>query len=268
MRRPWAPLRSFPEPRPRRTRRFPMTAPRRPSWPLLVASAMALSVALWAACSEGRAAAPRSGSNGEAATPEAASPEVARVARAVEPVRYDRDVRPLLSDRCFRCHGPDGKKRQKDLRLDVAEVATADRGGFAAIVPGQPEKSEVVRRITCGDPEEVMPPPTSGRRALSADERELVRRWIAEGAHYEPHWSFVPPVRPPVPEVAQAGWCRNAVDRFVLAKLEREGVAPSPEADPATLVRRLFLDLTGLPPTPEEEDAFLADLRAETPGST
>ena len=176
-----------------------------------------------------------------------------------EPIRYDRDIRPILSDRCFRCHGPDEAKRQKNLRLDLAESATADRGGYAAIVPGNPGRSELWRRVDVDDPEERMPPPDSNRRPLSADEKERVRRWIEEGAKYEPHWAFVPPERPPLPAVRDDAWCRNPVDRFVLARLEREGIAPSPDAAPETLIRRLFLDLTGLPPTPEEIDAFLAD---------
>ncbi|MBI1849306.1 MAG: PSD1 domain-containing protein [Planctomycetes bacterium] len=200
-------------------------------------------------------------------TPEPAAsapPKAEPVAAApLEPVRYDRDVRPILSDRCFKCHGPDSAKRQKDLRLDVAEIATAVRGDHAAIVPGHPEASAMWRRVNSDDPSVRMPPPDSNKRPLSADEREIVRRWIAEGATYEPHWSFVPPKRPPVPEPKQASWCRNEIDRFVLAKLEREGVEPSPEADRETLLRRVFFDLTGLPPTPEELDAFVADERPD-----
>ena len=201
----------------------------------------------------------------------AAAPEVsngpATSASPVEPVRYDRDVRPILADRCFRCHGPDEKARQGKLRLDLAASATADRGGYAAIVPGAPEASELWRRVTHADPDERMPPAKSNRRVLSEEERALVRRWIEEGARYEPHWSFVAPVRPSVPDVRDAGWCRNAIDRFVLARLEREGIAPSPAAEPETLVRRLFLDLTGLPPTPEESDAFLQDRAQDALGA-
>jgi hypothetical protein len=176
-----------------------------------------------------------------------------------EPLRYDRDIRPLLSDRCFRCHGPDPGARKAGLRLDSAAEATADLGGYAAIVPGDPEESELAHRIGTSDDGQRMPPPKSGRRPLSADEVDLLRRWIAEGARYEPHWSFVPPARPPLPDVRDVAWPANPIDRFVLAKLEREGVAPSADADPQTLCRRLFLDLTGLPPTLAEQDAFLAD---------
>ncbi len=181
-------------------------------------------------------------------------------ARPAEPVvRFGRDVRPLLSDRCFKCHGPDAATRQADLRLDLAETATAAREGTTAIVPGDAARSEMWRRITSDDPDVRMPPPDSGRRALSAEEREVLRAWIEEGAAYEPHWAFVAPRRPSVPEVRDTAWPRNDVDRFVLARLERAGLAPSPEADRPTLLRRLFLDVTGLPPTPEERAAFLAD---------
>lgn len=183
---------------------------------------------------------------------------------ALEPVRYDRDVRPLLSDRCFRCHGPDPGERKGGLRLDSAEEATADLGGgYAAIAPGAPDESELFHRITSPDDDIRMPPRKSGRRSLSAEETALLRRWISEGAGYEPHWSFVPPVRLPLPEVRDSAWPLSAIDRFVLAKLEGEGVSPSPDADPETLCRRLFLDLTGLPPTIEEQDAFLADARVD-----
>ncbi len=185
-------------------------------------------------------------------------------AAPADPPRYDREIRPILSDRCFRCHGPDGAKRQAGLRLDLFEVATAPRGKRPpAIVPGRPDESELWRRINEGDPDEQMPPPQSNKRLLSPDEKDLVRRWIVAGAAYEPHWSLVPPRRPALPEVRRADWCRNDVDRFILATLEREGIAPSPDADRETLLRRVFLDLTGLPPTPEELDAFLADDRPD-----
>ncbi len=133
------------------------------------------------------------------------------------------------------------------------------KDGPAAIIPGNPKTSELIRRITSSDPDEMMPPPGANKRPLSQDEREALAAWIQQGATYEPHWAFVPPVRPPIPEVKSPTWCRNDIDRFVLANLERSGVKPSDEAGKATLLRRVFLDLTGLPPTPEEIDAFLAD---------
>jgi len=178
-------------------------------------------------------------------------------------LRYDRDVRAILSDRCFRCHGPDAETREAGLRLDVAGSATEIRDGKAAIVPSSPERSELLRRISSTDDDVRMPPPESGRRPLSSEEREILRRWIAEGARYEPHWSFVPPVRPALPEVSDPAWARNPVDRHVRARLEKEGIAPSPEAEPEALLRRVFLDLTGLPPTPEETDLFLAAWSAD-----
>jgi mono/diheme cytochrome c family protein len=176
-----------------------------------------------------------------------------------EPVRYARDIRRLLSDRCFQCHGPDPKTRHADLRLDVRDAAIATRKGGAAIVPGSPDESELVRRIESHDADQVMPPKTANKRPLSDQEKDLLRRWIAEGAPYEPHWSFVAPTKPAVPTVRDERWCENDIDRFVLASLERAKVQPSPTADKATLARRVYLDLTGLPPTPEELHAFLAD---------
>src|SRR5262245_50171373 len=193
---------------------------------------------------------------------DATSPRVA-LSKLPDRPRYDRDIRPILSDHCFTCHGPDANKRRKDLRLDVRESATGDRADGPVIVPGKPEAGHLWGRVTSKDPDEVMPPPDSGKRALSADEKELIRRWIAAGAEYEPHWAFVAPTRPAPPAVKDAAWARNDIDRFVLARLEAQGIAPSPEADRPTLLRRLFLDLTGLPPTPEELDEFQADQRPD-----
>lgn len=121
---------------------------------------------------------------------------------ASDGVRYDRDIRPILSDRCFQCHGPDGNKRQADLRLDERASATADRRGRVAAAPGDPEGSELWRRINASDPDDVMPPPDSNKRPLSSKEKDLIRRWIVEGVAYEPHWSFIPPSRPDAPAVA------------------------------------------------------------------
>lgn len=180
------------------------------------------------------------------------------IAAARQQVRYNRDIRPILADNCYQCHGPDQNQRQADLRLDQEEGALADLDGRRAIVPGQPDASELIRRITTSDPAERMPPASTGK-ALSARQVELLRQWIAAGAPWEPHWSFMPPQRPEPPQVANPSWVRNPIDAFVLARLEQEGLSPSPEADRATLIRRLSLDLTGLPPTPEEVDAFESD---------
>jgi hypothetical protein len=175
--------------------------------------------------------------------------------------RYGRDIRPILSDRCFQCHGPDAGKRQAKLRLDLPEEATAARKHGAPIVPFKPDESEVWRRINSTDPEVHMPPPTSTKPPLNDEQKELVRQWIAAGAKFEPHWAFVPPTRPPVPAARQVA--RNPIDAFLLSRLEKDGIDPSPAADKTTQLRRLFLDLTGLPPTPEETDSFLADARPD-----
>ena len=169
-------------------------------------------------------------------------------------VSYGRDIRPLLSDRCFTCHGPDAAARKADLRLDLAEEATRSRKSGTPIVPGDPEASEVWKRLTTHDADDVMPPKESEKPLLSERERELVKRWIEQGAVYERHWAFVPPVRPAAPE-GEA----NAIDGFIAARLQQEGLELSAEAPRETLARRVYLDLTGLPPEPAELDAFLAD---------
>jgi hypothetical protein len=179
-------------------------------------------------------------------------------------VVFGRDVRPILSDRCFTCHGFDPATRAAGLRLDTRDEAIAkQKSGDAAIVPGHPELSELVRRIVSEDPDVSMPPPSSGKKPLSAEERRILTAWIEQGAAYEPHWAFVPPAPKSAPEVRNAAWPRNDIDRFVLAELEARGIVPSVEADKASLARRVFLDVTGLPPTPEELDAFLADARPD-----
>ena len=167
---------------------------------------------------------------------------------------FNRDIRPILAENCFYCHGQDSNKRQGDLRLDLRESAIQP----GAIVPGDAPKSKLVQRIHATDPETMMPPPKSNRR-LSAEQKQLLERWISAGAVYQSHWAFVAPVRPPVPAVTRQDWVRTPIDRFVLAKLEKEGLGPSPEADRLTLLKRLSIDLTGLPPTPQEVDDFLAD---------
>ncbi len=167
---------------------------------------------------------------------------------------FNRDIRPILAENCFYCHGQDANKRQAELRLDVRDVAI-DAG---AIVPNDPSASELISRINATDPKELMPPPKSNRR-LSPEQKQRLQRWIEEGAKYSAHWSFIAPERPAEPAVKDAKWVRNPIDRFVLGKLEAEGIKPSPEADRATLIKRLAIDLTGLPPTPGEVDAFVAD---------
>lgn len=169
-------------------------------------------------------------------------------------IDFNRDIRPILSNQCAKCHGPDPKERKggvDGLRLDVRDDAIADLGGYAAIAPGHPEKSSLVERITSRDDDERMPPKGSGKK-LTPREIELLTRWIKEGAEYAPHWSYVKPTRPPLPAVKQTNWPRNEVDYFLLSRLEREGLAPSPEADAYALIRRASLDLTGLPPRDED----------------
>jgi hypothetical protein len=166
---------------------------------------------------------------------------------AAQTVTYNRDVRPILADNCFACHGPDSAARQADLRLDQRQAAI-DAG---AIEPGDADASALVDRIFSDDPDLVMPPPDSHKQ-LSAEQKQTLKKWVAEGAKYEAHWSMLPPQLPAVPQVKNPNWVRNPIDAFVLAKLEAAGLQPAPEADLATLIRRVSLDLTGLPPTPEE----------------
>lgn len=174
-------------------------------------------------------------------------------------VDFLREIRPILADKCFACHGSDVEHREGGLRLDQRDVALkGGDSGEPAIVPGKPVESELLRRIQSMDETEVMPPPIS-KKELTATEKDLFRRWIAEGANYQAHWAFQPPQRPAIPTVKNVNWPRNHLDRFVLAELEKQGLSPSPEADPLTLLRRMTLDLTGLPPTLAEIDAFLAD---------
>jgi hypothetical protein len=168
------------------------------------------------------------------------------------PVRFDRDVLPILSENCFLCHGPDEKARKAKLRLDT------QTGASAVLVPGKAGQSELIRRINSEPDDGLMPPPKSNRRLTSA-QKEVLRRWIDEGAAWGKHWAYETPQRPPLPTVKNAAWVRNPIDRFVLARLEKEGLAPAPEAAKETLIRRVTLDLTGLPPALEEIDAFLAD---------
>ena len=164
-------------------------------------------------------------------------------------IQFNRDILPILADKCFACHGPDDSHRKADLRLDTREGALADLGGYAAVAPGAPGKSELLTRITTDDEDDLMPPPDTGKQ-LSADEKKLLRDWIAQGGEYEAHWAYIPPTRPVVPSVSDRAWPSGAIDWFIIARLESENLLPSPQADPATLARRLHFDLTGLPPSP------------------
>ncbi len=173
-------------------------------------------------------------------------------------VDFARDIRPLLSDNCFACHGPDAKQRKADLRLDTREGALVYIDGTSAVVPGKPSESELVRRVTTDDEDDLMPPPDSGKK-LDATQKALLQRWIAGGAEYELHWSYKPVSRPMPPRVKNGSFVLNDIDRFVLATLRTKGHEPAREADRRTLIRRLSFDLTGLPPTWEQVRAFVAD---------
>src|SRR6516225_2422984 len=179
---------------------------------------------------------------------------------APEPaVQFNRDIRPILSEHCYACHGPDERKRQSKLRLDVEATAKSDLGGHSAIVPGEPASSELIRRVTASDTARRMPPAYSGAEKLSSREIGMLTKWIEQGAVWQKHWAFLPPERPDLPEISDRRWPRNPIDRFVMAKLDTGGLKPSPEADKRTLIRRVSFDLTGLPPTPSEVAAFLRD---------
>ncbi len=187
---------------------------------------------------------------------------VVGVATAAEPVQFNRDVRPILADACFRCHGPDSAARQAELRLDTEEDAKTRREDRVAVVPGKRNESELWRRITSSDADERMPPADSGK-SLSPEQIATLGRWIDEGAKWERHWSFLPVQRPVPPKVKPADEVRNSIDAFIRDRLAKEKLASSPPAEKATLLRRATLDLTGLPPTPDELAAFLADERPD-----
>jgi Protein of unknown function (DUF1553)/Protein of unknown function (DUF1549)/Concanavalin A-like lectin/glucanases superfamily/Planctomycete cytochrome C len=178
--------------------------------------------------------------------------------RAADEVQYNRDIRPILSENCFACHGPDSASRKAGLRLDQREVAIKKE----AFVPGKPDESELIQRINSNEKREMMPPPVTKKR-LTAAQKHLLKRWIAAGAKYEPHWSLIPPKRPALPVVKDSAWCRNPIDRFTLAAMEKHGLRPAPEADRRTLARRLSLDLIGLPPGPDEVETFVNDRRPD-----
>ncbi len=171
-----------------------------------------------------------------------------QTANAADRVQFNRDIRPILSDKCFFCHGPDAKKREADLRLDVREDAIKSD----AFEPGKPDDAEILRRVLSQDPDERMPPPASKLEPLTEREVQLLRQWIAEGAEYQAHWSFIP-----LEPAAASG--SNPIDQYVQARLEKRGLAPQPSADRATLIRRLSFDLTGLPPSPQDVQQFTSD---------
>jgi Protein of unknown function (DUF1553)/Protein of unknown function (DUF1549)/Concanavalin A-like lectin/glucanases superfamily/Planctomycete cytochrome C len=173
-------------------------------------------------------------------------------------IQYNRDIRPILADNCFACHGPDSAARKASLRLDLREEAIKAK----AIIPGKPGESALIVRTHSTDVDEMMPPPKT-RKKLTPKQKDLLQQWIATGAEYQPHWSYITPKRPELPQVKNAAWARNPIDRFILVELERRGLQPAPEADRRTLARRLSLDLIGLPPTPAEVEEFVNDKSAD-----
>lgn len=175
-------------------------------------------------------------------------------ASSQDSIQYNRDIRPILSQNCFSCHGPDSAARKADLRLDDRDAAIM----AAAIAPGKPDASSLVERIMSTDPDVVMPPPSS-HKTLTPEQKELLKKWIADGAEYQKHWSLITPQKPAIPEVKNKEWPRQPIDYFILAELEKHGLSPAPEADRRTLARRVSLDLTGLPPTPELVEEFVND---------
>jgi hypothetical protein len=183
-------------------------------------------------------------------------------------IDYGRDVRPILSENCFHCHGQDSKKRMAGLRLDSFEGATATRGGRAALVPGQLQSSGIFQRITADNPARRMPPVSSNRR-LSEEQIRILNRWIEEGGKYSKHWAFEPPVRPAIPATSPARsparsndpWVKNPIDAFVLDRLRQENLKPGSPAAPGVWLRRVSLDLIGLPPTPAEIEEFSQDVK-------
>ena len=198
------------------------------------------------------------------ANPAAAQTAAAATAPSFEKISFSSQVRPILSNNCFACHGPDSHNQTSPFRLDTEEhsranLAKAGEPPRYGVVPGKPEESLLLQRIATKDPHEIMPPPYGKKPTLTEEQIATVAEWIRQGAEYEPHWAFVAPAKPAVPEIKNKTWPRTPIDNFILAKLESKGIAPSPEADKETLVRRVHMDLLGLPPTPEEIDAFVAD---------
>ncbi|HEV8377474.1 MAG TPA: DUF1549 domain-containing protein, partial [Tepidisphaeraceae bacterium] len=209
---------------------------------LVLVAAAILPVWIWAGVANDKAKEQAGGAAGGAAV-----------------IDYAKDIKPILSENCFACHGPDEGKRKAGLRLDVkADALKKLKSGDHAIVPGNLAKSMIVERITTSEEDDHMPPAKTGK-TLTAAQIELIKRWVAQGAQWKEHWSFVPATRPAIPAVKDEKWARNEIDRFILSRLEAEGLKPSVEADKTTILRRVTFDLTGLPPTLGEVDAFLAD---------
>ncbi len=180
---------------------------------------------------------------------------------AEKTIQFNRDIRPILSNNCFVCHGPDNNLRKADLRLDQDKGLYDDREGYRIIVPGKPGTSELYERIVSEEKGRRMPP-AKAKKELTKEQIELVRLWIEQGGKYEKHWSLIPPARAEIPPVKNGAWVENPIDAFVLARLEREGLTPSPDADPRTLIRRLSFDLRGLPPAPRDVDDFVREYKA------
>lgn len=178
--------------------------------------------------------------------------------QAADRLQYNRDVRPILADKCFSCHGADSAARKADLRLDKREAAIE----MNAIKPGDVNGSELIARIVTDDHSQIMPPPEM-KKSLNAKEIETLKRWVSEGAEYEAHWSFIAPNRPELPTVKNSSWSKTPIDRFILNRIEQAGLAPAPESDARTLIRRLSLDITGLPPKPEIVEKFVREYQAE-----
>lgn len=173
-------------------------------------------------------------------------------------VQFARDIAPILSDTCYQCHGPDAAQREADLRLDTRSGLFGIREKQQVVTPGNRQASHLWKRITSQDADEQMPPADSGK-SLTPKQVELIGRWIEQGADWQGHWAFVKPTRPALPATSNSQWGKNVIDQFVLARLEKEKMNPAPEAERATLIRRVTLDLTGLPPTPREVKDFLSD---------
>ena len=178
---------------------------------------------------------------------------------ATPTVKFNRDIRPIMSDTCFRCHGPDARSRMAGLRLDIRQDATkVTKSGVTPIVPGDPAKSAIIERIFAENPAKIMPP-KHAHKDLTPAQKDTIRRWVAEGAEYEGHWAYEPLKKPAPPTLADSSLQRNPIDAFIQDRLAQEKLKPSPEADRRTLIRRVTLDLTGIPPTSAEVKAFVDD---------